>query len=82
MQTRLYKLLLGLLFACAALIEPALAQDAANYQSGHQPLELWDNDARKSMPQWVAIWLAFMMSLMRTALQSQRIESVNSHASM
>jgi len=43
------------------LAEPAMAAEQV-YQSGHQPLELWDNDARANMPQWVQVWLAFMMS--------------------
>jgi threonine/homoserine efflux transporter RhtA len=53
------KVLLGLLLCCAVSIEPALAQP---YESGHQPLELWDNAARSNMPQWVSIWLTIMMS--------------------
>ncbi|MGI9291493.1 MAG: hypothetical protein ACR2QG_09505 [Gammaproteobacteria bacterium] len=61
------KVWLGLPAFLAALLfvmnEPALAQPAEQlYQSGHQPLEIWDNEARTNMPQWVQIWLAFMMS--------------------
>lgn len=50
---------IALFLCCAVAIEPALAQP---YQSGHQPLEIWDNAARANMPQWVQIWLAIMMS--------------------
>jgi threonine/homoserine efflux transporter RhtA len=53
------KLFLALLIYSAIAIEPALAQP---YESGHQPLQLWDNEARNNMPQWVSIWLAIMMS--------------------
>lgn len=53
------RILVGLLLGGFVLIEPALAQP---YESGHQPLEIWDNAARANMPQWVQIWLAIMMS--------------------
>jgi hypothetical protein len=53
------RVLIGLLLCCLILIEPALAQP---YESGHQPLELWDNAARTSMPLWVSIWLGIMMT--------------------
>lgn len=52
-----------LLLLCAVFLEPALAQPADQiYVSGHQPLEIWDNDARKSMPTWVSVWLAILIS--------------------
>jgi len=53
------RFLLGLLLCCAVLVEPVLAQP---YESGHQPLQIWDNAARASMPTWVSVWLAIMMS--------------------
>ena len=57
------RLLFGITFCLLAAMETALAQTAEQaYQSGHQPLEVWDNAARQSMPQWVQIWLAIMMS--------------------
>ena len=49
----------GLPLLIALSIEPAFAQP---YVSGHQPLEIWDNAARASMPRWVSIWLAIMMT--------------------
>ena len=53
------RFLAGLLLCCVVLIEPALAQP---YESGHQPLQIWDNAARASMPQWVSIWLGILMT--------------------
>lgn len=55
----LLKILPVTLLCFAAAIEPALAQP---YQSGHQPLELWDQVGRESMPGWVGIWLAILMT--------------------
>ncbi|MGI9307953.1 MAG: hypothetical protein ACR2P6_01745, partial [Gammaproteobacteria bacterium] len=49
------RMFVGLFLCCAVAIEPALAQE---YVSGHQPLEIWDNEARANMPRWVSIWLA------------------------
>jgi hypothetical protein len=56
---KLYSGILLFVFCCVGSIEPALAQP---YESGHQPLQLWDNPARENMPQWVSIWLAILMS--------------------
>jgi hypothetical protein len=53
------RLLVGLLLYCVVSIDPALAQP---YESGHQPLQLWDNAARGNMPLWVSIWLGIMMT--------------------
>jgi len=53
------KILVGLLLCCVVSIEPTLAQP---YESGHQPLQLWDDVGRASMPLWVSIWLAIMMT--------------------
>lgn len=53
------KLIFGMLLLCVVSVEPALAQA---YKSGHQPLELWDEVARNSMPGWVSIWLAILMT--------------------
>lgn len=53
------KLLVGALLLFAVSIEPALAQP---YQSGHQPLELWDEVGRTTMPRWVSIWLGILMT--------------------
>ena len=53
------RVLVGLVLCCAASIEPALAQP---YESGHQPLQIWDNAARASMPLWVSIWLGILMT--------------------
>lgn len=53
------KFLAAALLLLAVSAEPALAQP---YQSGHQPLELWDEVGRASMPRWVGIWLAILMS--------------------
>jgi hypothetical protein len=51
--------LVGLLLCCLLSIEPILAQP---YESGHQPLQLWDNAGRANMPLWVSIWLGIMMT--------------------
>jgi hypothetical protein len=57
------RLLATLFLVCAIAVEPAFAQPAEQtYVSGHQPLEIWDNDARKNMPTWVSIWLAILIS--------------------
>ena len=52
-------LLGGAFLLGVVLVEPALAEP---YVSGHQPLEIWDNEARLSMPAWVSVWLAIMIS--------------------
>ena len=59
------RFLVGLLLCCVVSIEPALAQP---YESGHQPLQLWDNAARASMPLWVSIWLGIMMTVFALGL--------------
>ncbi|MEQ1802619.1 MAG: hypothetical protein ABL989_11905 [Gammaproteobacteria bacterium] len=53
------KLVLAALLLSLVSIDPALAQQ---YASGHQPLELWDEVGRASMPRWVSIWLAILMT--------------------
>jgi hypothetical protein len=53
------RILAGLLLCCVVAIEPALSQP---YESGHQPLQIWDNAARANMPLWVSIWLGIMMT--------------------
>jgi hypothetical protein len=58
-STHSVRFLVGLLLCCVVSIEPALAQP---YESGHQPLQLWDNAARSSMPLRVTIWLGIMMT--------------------
>ena len=56
---KLYTGILLFVLCCVVSIEPALAQP---YESGHQPLQLWDNAARENMPQWVSVWLAILMT--------------------
>ena len=53
------KLVVATLLLSLVSIDPALAQP---YASGHQPLELWDEVGRASMPRWVSIWLAILMT--------------------
>lgn len=47
------KLVLAALLLSLVSIDPALAQP---YASGHQPLELWDEVGRASMPRWFSIY--------------------------
>ena len=56
MKVYLYCLtMMALLFSL-----PVLAQE---YSSGHQALEVWDADAMMNMPQWIKVWLMFMVSV-------------------
>ncbi len=57
-QQQIMKSGLNLTLLVAVISMPAFAQE---YVSGHQPLEIWDNAARASMPMWINIWLAILM---------------------
>jgi len=71
-MTGAYRGWLLVISACAAMLAgPVMSQsleqiieqtpEAANYVSGHQPLEIWDNAARASMPAWINYWLAILI---------------------
>ena len=56
---------LSLVLVELVAIGPAASQP---YQSGHQPLELWDEAGRASAPQWVMMWLNVLMAVFALGL--------------
>ena len=49
------------------LASPVLAF-AADYSSGHQALQIWDDQAKANMPTWVFYWLISMASVFACGL--------------
>jgi len=50
-----------LIIAAPILYLTAFSTFAADYQHGHQALQIFDADGFKNAPQWVQIWVIFMM---------------------
>jgi hypothetical protein len=41
---------------------------ADSYSSGHNALGVWDAEAQANMPQWIKVWLMFMISVFAAGL--------------
>lgn len=41
---------------------------AESYSSGHNALGVWDAEAQANMPQWIKVWLLFMISTFAAGL--------------
>ncbi len=59
---RLFTAVLPLVFLIAAF------SHADGYSSGHNALGVWDAEAQANMPQWIKIWLLFMISVFAAGL--------------
>lgn len=60
--TQLLTTALPLVFLIAAF------SHADGYSSGHNALGVWDAEAQANMPQWIKVWLMFMISVFAAGL--------------
>lgn len=52
----------------AALLLVSAMTHAADYSSGHGALQLWDDEAKANLPQWIKLWLMFMLLVFASGL--------------
>jgi hypothetical protein len=60
--TKAFTIALPLVFLMAAFAQ------ADDYTSGHGALGVWDAEAQANMPQWIKVWLLFMISVFAAGL--------------
>ncbi|BFM15610.1 hypothetical protein R50073_17930 [Maricurvus nonylphenolicus] len=51
---------LGRRVCCLCMGLMAFSAFAADPVSGHQPLQIWDDEARNNLPAWVQVWLTIL----------------------